>query len=234
MLAIADLRLVYPGFQACYNLTVPEGMLCGVVGPSGGGKTTLLHAIAGFEQPVSGKVHFQGVDLLPLPPAARPLAMVFQEDNLFVHLTVAQNVGLAIRPSLRLNPEEKTGIEMVLEATGLAGLAARYPHEISGGQRQRVALARALASRKPLLLLDEPFGGLDPGLRAEMIDLVDRLRHENGLSVLLTIHTPFDLARHADAMAFIAEGQVLAFGKPDAVLRKGRDARIDAFLGEGG
>jgi thiamine transport system ATP-binding protein len=231
MLLVDDCRLAYPDFPARYRLEVPSGALCAVVGPSGGGKTTLIHLIAGFETPVSGTLRFEGTDLRPLRPAERPIAMIFQEHNLFPHLTARQNVGLGVRPSLRLDPQERARVDEALAAVELEALAERRPGEMSGGQRQRVALARAMVTHKPLLLLDEPFGGLDPGLRRAMIRLVDDLRRDRGMTVLLTIHTPDDIMAVADQVAFVADGQVIASGPPEDALRPGRDPRIAAFLG---
>ncbi|HZH28805.1 MAG TPA: ATP-binding cassette domain-containing protein [Azospirillaceae bacterium] len=231
MLTVRDCVLAYPGFRAAYTLDVPAGALCAVVGPSGGGKTTLLHMIAGFERPSPGRLEFGGRDLLPLPPSRRPVAMVFQDHNLFPHLTAAENVALGLRPSLKLSPDEWARVRETLEAVELDGLEARRPDGMSGGQRQRVALARALVSAKPLLLLDEPFGALDPGLRRGMIRLVDTLRRRHRLTVLMTIHTPDDVRALADQAAFVAEGRVIASGTPDAVLCRDRDPRIAEFLG---
>lgn len=231
MLEVADLALDYSDFHARYTLSVPTGALCGLIGPSGGGKTTLLHAIAGFETPSSGTLRFAGRDLLPLKPSERPLSMLFQEHNLFPHLTAFQNVGLGVNPSLRLGAADKAQVEEALARVGLSGLGPRRPSELSGGQRQRVAIARALVRKKPLMLLDEPFGGLDPGLRAEMIALVDDLRRDEGLTVLVSIHTPEDLGGTADLMAFVANGRVLAAAPPRDILAKGRDPAIDRYLG---
>lgn len=231
MLEVADLRLDYPGFRACYTLSVPAGALCGLIGPSGGGKTTLLHAIAGFGEPTGGVLRFAGRDLTGLAPAARPLSILFQEHNLFPHLTAAENVGLGISPSLRLDATAHAAVTAAIGEVGLAGMEGRRPAELSGGQRQRVAIARALVRRRPLMLLDEPFGGLDPGLRQDMIGLVDRLRRAVGLTVLLSIHTPEDLRGRADLLAFVAEGRVLALAPPDAMLRAGFDPSVDRYLG---
>lgn len=232
MLAVEGCRLAYPdGFSADYALSVPAGALCAVVGPSGGGKTTLLHLVAGFERPETGRIAFDGRDLLALRPAERPVAMVFQDHNLFPHLTAAQNVGLGVRPSLRLDAGERGRVAEALGLVGLDGLGERRPEHLSGGQRQRVGLARALVSDRPLFLLDEPFGGLDPGLRAAMIRLVDDLRRARGLTVLMTIHTPGDVFGIADHAAFVAEGRVVASGPPGIVLDGARDPRVAAFLG---
>jgi thiamine transport system ATP-binding protein len=231
MLIVDDCRLEYPDFSASYSLEVPSGELCAVVGPSGGGKTTLLHMIAGFETPASGALRFDGRDLRPLPPAKRPIAMLFQDHNLFPHLTARQNIGLGVRPSLRLTDSEHARVTAALEAVDLEDLADRRPGEMSGGQRQRVALARALVTEKPLLLLDEPFAALDPGLRRSMIRLVDGIRRERGITALLTIHTPEDVRDVADRAAFVADGRVVALGPPAAVLRPSRSPQIAEFLG---
>jgi thiamine transport system ATP-binding protein len=231
LLEAADLTLRFPDFHACYTLAVPQGAMCGLIGPSGGGKTTLLHAIAGFERPTGGTLRFDGRDLLALKPAERPLSILFQDHNLFPHLTAAQNVGLGIDPRLKLDLGGRATVSRALERVGLPGLEARRPAELSGGQRQRVALARALVRERPLMLLDEPFGGLDPGLRQEMIRLVDDLRKEQGLTVLVSIHTPQELAEEAALMAFIADGRVLAVAPPEELLRRGIHPEIDRYLG---
>lgn len=221
MLVIENCRLSWPDFEADYSLSVRSGALCAVVGPSGGGKTTLLHMIAGFEHPQSGRMSFDGRDLLPLAPAKRPIAIVFQDHNLFPHLTAAENVALGLRPSLRLSTEEQAFVTETLEAVGLEGFGQRKPGEMSGGQRQRVALARALVSGRPLILLDEPFSSLDPNLRRSMIRLVDELRRKRHVTIVMSIHTPEDVADLADQMAFVANGRVVASGPPAEVLERG-------------
>ena len=203
-------------FRPLYDLVVPTGALCAVVGPSGGGKTTLLHAIAGFGAVTGGSIRFAGHDLTRLPPAARPLSILFQDHNLFAHLSAADNVGLGINPALRLTPADRSRAAEALARVGLEGLGARRPGELSGGQRQRVALARALVRDRPLMLLDEPFGALDPALRADMIALVDGLRREQGLTVLMSIHTPADVAGCADLVATVAGGRVSTQGAAEA------------------
>lgn len=231
MLLVDECRLDYPDFAALYSLTVPAGSMCAVVGPSGGGKTTLLHMIAGFETPVSGSLRFDGQDLAPLRPAERPIAMLFQDHNLFPHLTARENVGLGVRPSLRLSRAERDRVAAALAAVDLGDLADRRPGEMSGGQRQRVALARALVTEKPLLLLDEPFAALDPGLRRSMIKLVDRIRRERAMTVVITIHTPEDVRDIADMAAFVTDGRVIAVGSPAEVLSPSRAPQIADFLG---
>lgn len=230
MLELDNVALVYPEFGVRYDMTVPSGALCALIGPSGGGKTTMLHAIAGFAQPTAGSIRFDGAELIGLAPAERPLSILFQDHNLFPHLTVLQNIGLGIDPRLRLNDTDRQRIDDALARVDLAGMAKRRPAELSGGQRQRVALARALVRDKPLMLLDEPFTGLDPGLRHDMIGLVDALRKEHRLTVLMAIHAPEDAEAVADLVAFVDEGSVAAFGPPSEVLREGRLAAIDRYF----
>ncbi len=233
MLVIEDCRLTWPDFTADYSMTVQTGALCAIIGPSGGGKTTLLHMIAGFEIPESGRLTFDGVDLLPLEPAKRPVAIVFQDHNLFPHLSAVQNVALGIRPSLRMSEDEIRLIDEMLEAVGLKGFGGRKPGEMSGGQRQRVALARALVSGRPMILLDEPFSSLDPGLRRDMVQLVGDLRRRRPVTILMTIHTPEDVAPLADQMVFVADGRVLASDSPSAILGGTLASRIAAAVSDG-
>jgi thiamine transport system ATP-binding protein len=228
MLLIENCRLTWPDFTADYSLRVETGHLCAVIGPSGGGKTTLLHMIAGFERPASGMLSFNGQDLLPLEPAKRPVAIVFQDHNLFPHLSATQNVALGLRPSLRLTRDERTLVTEALDAVGLKGFDDRRPGEMSGGQRQRVALARALISGRPLICLDEPFSSLDPALRRDMILLVDEMRRKRPVTILMTIHTPEDAADVADQMAFVADGKVVASGRPADILTSALAPRIAA------
>ena len=232
MLVIENCRLTWPDFTADYSLTVETGHLCAVIGPSGGGKTTLLHMIAGFERPESGTLSFNGQNLLPLEPAKRPVAIVFQDHNLFPHLSAAQNVALGLRPSLRLTRDEISLVAEMLDSVGLRGFDDRRPGEMLGGQRQRVALARALISGRPLILLDEPFSSLDPALRRDMILLVDEMRRNRAVTILMTIHTPEDAADVADRMAFVADGRVVASGPPADILSSSLAPRIAAAVSD--
>jgi thiamine transport system ATP-binding protein len=222
MLALHECRVRLGTFEADYTLQVPRGAFLSVTGPSGGGKSTLLGTIAGFEKPISGTIEFDGVDLLPLKPAQRPVAMIFQDHNLLPTLTATQNAGLGLSPSLKLGAVEHKAIAEMLDRIGLSGLGDRLPSELSGGQRQRVALARALLTTRPLLLLDEPLSGLDAPIRRDMALLVDRLRRERGLTVLMVSHTPEDIADLVDGVVRIEAGRVLPGGpirppRPSAV-----------------
>ncbi|MFC3085836.1 thiamine ABC transporter ATP-binding protein [Tabrizicola soli] len=208
MLELDHLELVQGPFRLTAHWSAGPGERIAVMGPSGSGKSTLLSAIAGFLPPQSGAVRWQGRDLVGLPPGERPVTILFQDQNLFPHLTIAQNLALGLRPDLRLSPDDRARLEQALARVGLAGLGARRPAQLSGGQASRAALARALLRARPILLLDEPFAALGPALRQEMLDLVDQVARETGALVLLVTHDPGDALALGGRTAFIAEGVV--------------------------
>ncbi len=189
------------------DLTVATGATVALIGPSGAGKSTLLGLIAGFETPAAGRVRWDGVELSGLAPGARPISTIFQDNNLFPHMTAAQNVGLGLRPDLRLDAAQWDAVAGALERVGLGGFGDRKPGQLSGGQAARVALARVLLRHKPVLLLDEAFSALGPALRAEMLDLVAGLAEETGATVLIVTHEPEDARRIAGQVVLVAEGR---------------------------
>jgi len=207
MLALERLRITQGDFRLEAELTVPTGAICAVVGPSGAGKSTLLNVIAGFFPAAEGRVLWNGAPIDGLAPGDRPVSIVFQDNNLFPHLTAFQNVGLGLRPSLKLAAEETRAVEPSLAHVGLTGLGQRRPGELSGGQQSRIALARVLVRRKPLVLLDEPFSALGPALRTEMLYLVKDVAEETGATVLMVSHDPEDARRIADLTIYLGEGQ---------------------------
>lgn len=207
MLRLEDCIIRNGAFLLSASLTIPEGARVAVIGPSGSGKSTLVEGIAGFLPVETGKITWKGEDITTMPPGSRPLAMLFQEDNLFPHLSVARNVGLGINPNLRLSREDQQAVENALDRVGLTGLGARKPAELSGGQRSRAALARVLVQRRDLLLLDEPFSALGPALRAEMLDLVSDLCDETGATLLMISHAPEDARRIAGECILVADGE---------------------------
>ena len=212
--------------QVRFNAEFDAGSTTAILGPSGAGKSTLLNLIAGFERPARGKIRIGSADVTDLAPAERPVSMVFQENNLFSHLDVAQNVGLGRSPSLRLSARDKHDIAQALDRTGLEGKEKRLPRELSGGERQRVALARVLVRRRPVLLLDEPFASLDADLREKMLDLVAGLAREQGLTVLMVTHQPDDARHIADFVLVLEAGTVAARATKAAYFeaRNGRSA----------
>ena len=164
MLKLTDITWLYHHLPMRFSLTVERGEQVAILGPSGAGKSTLLNLIAGFLTPASGLLTLDGVDHTTTPPSRRPVSMLFQENNLFSHLTVAQNIGLGLNPGLKLNAAQQKKMHAIAHQMGIDNLMARLPGELSGGQRQRVALARCLVREQPILLLDEPFSALDPAL----------------------------------------------------------------------
>jgi len=210
-------RVDYQGHGMVFDLALETGTFLAMIGPSGAGKTTLLNLMAGFEPAVAGQICIGGRDVTRASPASRPLTMLFQENNLFAHLDVQTNVGLGLSAGLKLTASDHRDIAHALDRVGLAGFENRLPRQLSGGERQRVALARALVRDKPLLLLDEPFAALGPALRREMLQLVDEIRREKGLSVILVTHHPGDAHHAATHTAFIHMGRVRAL-QPTAEL----------------
>jgi thiamine transport system ATP-binding protein len=198
-----------------FDVEFAAAKITAVMGPSGSGKSTLLNLVAGFETPLSGRVLIGGADVSAAAPAARPVSMVFQENNLFAHLSVEQNIGLGRSPSLRLTEADRADIAGALARTGLAGKEKRLPRELSGGERQRVALARVLVRDRPVLLLDEPFASLGPALRDDMLDLVAGLHAERGMTVLFVTHQPEDARRIGQNVVFLDNGIVAAKGTAD-------------------
>lgn len=208
MLRLENLLIVQEDFRLEADLAVDRGARVAVIGPSGAGKSTLLGAIAGFVALTSGRVTWEGGDLGPLAPGARPLSILFQDQNLFPHLSAEQNVALGLRPDLRLSAADRAQVAQALDRVGLAGLGARLPAQLSGGQQGRLALARALLRARPLLLLDEPFAALGPALRVEMLDLVAEITEETGTTLLMVSHDPGDARRIAPETMVVADGRV--------------------------
>jgi thiamine transport system ATP-binding protein len=208
VLQLESLGLVQGDFALSADLALPAGGVTAVIGPSGGGKSTLLGAIAGFVVPAQGRILWEGRDLAGLAPGQRPVSILFQDGNLFAHLTLAQNLGLALVPRLRLTPDQTGRVVQALEEVGLGGLGDRRPGQMSGGQAARAALARVLLARRPLVLMDEPFGALGPALKAEMMALArERVLARGGTLVLVT-HQPQDARAVADRVVVVAEGRV--------------------------
>ena len=230
-LELQDLRFGRGSWQVVFDLTVPRGALAALIGASGAGKSTLLALVGGFETPTAGRVLIDGADVTGLAPARRPVTTLFQDHNLFAHLNAADNVGLGLDPGLRLDAAQKARVEEALVRVGLAGMAQRLPRALSGGERQRVALARSLVRARPLLLLDEPFAALGPALRRDMLDLVDTLRRETGITVVMVTHEPADARRIADLTAFMHEGRILTAGPTASVLDRPGDPALADYLG---
>ena len=191
-----------------FTLSVRQGESIAVLGPSGAGKSTLLNLVAGFLQPANGRITIAGQDHTHTPPSQRPVSMLFQENNLFTHLTVRQNIGLGMHPGLRLNAGQQQKLSDIATQMGIGDLLERLPGELSGGQRQRVALARCLVREQPILLLDEPFSALDPALRQEMLLLVKEVCERQNLTMLMVSHSVEDAVKIARRSVVIADGRI--------------------------
>ncbi|WP_306116910.1 MULTISPECIES: ATP-binding cassette domain-containing protein [unclassified Roseovarius] len=210
MLKLDGCRIANGDFALSADMEISERSTVAVIGPSGAGKSTLLEAIAGFRDLERGKISWRGRDLTDLPPGKRPVAMLFQDGNLFPHMTALQNVGLGLRPNGKLSPDEVAEVDAALARVGLPDMAARKPATLSGGQQSRVALARVLVQRREILLLDEPFAALGPALKVEMLDLVRELAAETGTTLMMVSHDPEDARRICRKAILVAENTALA------------------------
>ena len=181
-----------------FELLVHPGEIVGLTGRSGSGKSTCLDLIAGFLTPVAGDASLDGNSFATNAPGQRPVTILFQNNNLFEHLTAQDNVALGINPSLRLTPDEASKINDALSQVGLAGDAGRLASKLSGGEQQRVALARSLVANKAVLLLDEPFSALDVDTREDMLALVRRVVTDRQLLCLMVTHDERDCEKVAD------------------------------------
>lgn len=228
---LRDLYFSYGETKMHFDATIPGGVIAAIVGPSGSGKSTLLNLIAGFEKPEIGQILIGDLDVTDLPPASRPVSMVFQENNLFAHLSVEQNVGLGRSPNLKLNQQDRDAIAIALERVGLKGKENRKPEALSGGERQRVAIARALVRARPVLLLDEAFASLGPALRHQMLDLVRALHEENKMTVLMVTHTPEDALYLNALLLFLDNGRISAQGPAHELLSPSGPEALKHYIG---
>ncbi len=235
MLSLDDVSVSYDGTPAVVgaSLEVPDASVVAVLGPSGCGKSTLLRAVAGLERPTSGTISWDGTDLGGVPTHKRGFALMFQDGQLFSHLSVARNVGYALRLRRRRHAavDVDTRVAELLALVGLEGYDARLPGTLSGGERQRVALARSLAARPRLLLLDEPLSALDAGLRERLAgDLHDILR-EAGTTTLVVTHDQEEAFALADRLVVMRAGRIVQQGDIAEVWAAPADAWTALFLG---
>jgi osmoprotectant transport system ATP-binding protein len=239
MISLRGLTKAFPGAArpavAELTLEVPEGTACALIGPSGCGKTTTLRMVNRLVEPDAGEIRVGGQDARRMDPVAlrRGIGYVIQEGGLLPHRTVAQNVATVPRllgwPAARIAAR----VEEVLALVGLdpAGFRDRWPHQLSGGERQRVGVARALAGDPPVLLMDEPFGAVDPVVRARLQEEVLRLLRRLRKTVLLVTHDVAEAVRLGDAVAVLRAGRLVQHAPPAAMLARPADAFVAEFLG---
>jgi iron(III) transport system ATP-binding protein len=214
------------------SLEIQPGHLFFLLGPSGCGKTTLLRMIAGFIEPTSGRIEFNGRDVTRLPPNKRNTGMVFQSYALWPHMSVAQNVGFGLTVRKVGKAEREERVAEALRAVRMIDYAKRKPNQLSGGQQQRVALARALVVRPEVLLLDEPLSNLDAKLRLEMRSEIRRICTETGITTIYVTHDQKEALSMADDVAVLDMGVVAQVGAPRAIYNRPASRFVADFLGE--
>nr|WP_318382998.1 thiamine ABC transporter ATP-binding protein ThiQ [uncultured Enterobacter sp.] len=218
MLRLIDITWLYQHLPMRFSLHVKQGEQVAVLGPSGAGKSTLLNLIAGFLAPASGTLMIEDREHTFTPPSRRPVSMLFQENNLFTHLSVRQNIGLGMHPGLKLTDAMRAKLSLIAAQMGIEPLLDRLPEQLSGGQRQRVALARCLVREQPVLLLDEPFSALDPALRQEMLVLVKEVCQRQQLTLLMVSHSVEDALRIAPRSLVVADGRIAWDGRTEELV----------------
>ena len=214
------------------DLNIADGEYFVLLGPSGGGKTTLLRSIGGFIRPDSGTVDIKGKNVDDLPPDKRPTSMVFQGFALFPHMNVSENIGYGLKLQSIEKDIIETKVSRMMDLVGLTGLSKRKPHELSGGQQQRVQLARALILENDVLLLDEPLSALDAQLRKDMCIELKRLQKTVGISFVHVTHNQEEAMSVADRIAIIADGEMIEQGTPKEIYSNPRKKFTAEFIGE--
>jgi sulfate/thiosulfate transport system ATP-binding protein len=213
------------------SVEIPSGSLTALLGPSGGGKSTLLRIIAGLETPDSGRIEIAGADSTQVSPQRRNVGFVFQHYAAFKHMTVANNVAFGLKIRKRPKADIEARVRELLELVHLEQFAGRYPAQLSGGQRQRMALARALAVEPQVLLLDEPFGALDAQVRKELRTWLRRLHDEVHVTTVFVTHDQEEAMEVADSIVVMADGKVQQVGSPDDLYERPASDFVMSFLG---
>ncbi|MCC3375566.1 sulfate/molybdate ABC transporter ATP-binding protein [Cohnella sp. REN36] len=231
---VRGLNKKFGTFQAVKDVSfhIAKGQLIGLLGPSGGGKTSILRMLAGLETPDEGDIVFHGQRVNDLPPQERGIGFVFQNYALFKHMTVAENIAFGLEVKKWPKAKIKARVAELVELTGLKGFESRYPHQLSGGQRQRVAFARALAPEPQLLLLDEPFAAIDAKIRHELRswlrEMIDRL----GITSIFVTHDQDEAIEVADEIMIINQGRLEQKGSPWEIYKDPQTPFVAGFIGE--
>ena len=214
-----------------FNLHIEPGELISLLGPSGCGKTTALRMVAGLDQPDSGAVVVNGVNITALPPSKRDMGMVFQAYSLFPNMTARQNVAFGLQVRKRGKSEREKKAQELLELVDLIAQADRYPHQMSGGQQQRVALARALAIEPKVLLLDEPLSALDAKVRTQLRDEIRRVQQEVGITTIFVTHDQEEAMAISDRVGVMNKGNLEQLDAPNVVYSDPATPFVASFVG---
>jgi sulfate/thiosulfate transport system ATP-binding protein len=214
------------------SVSLPTGQLTALLGPSGGGKSTLLRIIAGLERADTGTIQIEGVDATRMAPQKRNVGFVFQHYAVFKHMSVAKNVAFGLEIRKKSKAEVAARVDELLQLVHLSQFAERLPSQLSGGQRQRMALARALAVQPKVLLLDEPFGALDAKVRKELREWLRRLHDEVPVTTVFVTHDQEEAMEVADEIVVINEGRIEQVGTPDQLYEQPANDFVMGFLGE--
>lgn len=190
------------------NISLEADKIYAVVGPSGAGKSTFLNLISGFASISSGTIIWNGQEISNLPPAKRSVSILFQDNNLFPHLSVWRNLALAVTHWPKISRDHEEKLKAVMSEVGILGLENRKPSQLSGGQQSRVALARVLLQKNKILLLDEPFSALGPSLKDQMLELIKKIAKNKKLLVLMVTHEPADAKKVASQTLVVKDKKV--------------------------
>ena len=214
------------------DLAIEPGEFITLLGPSGSGKTTTLMMIAGFDYPTSGEIYIDGQPIVGVPPHRRDLGMVFQNYALFPHMTVAENIGFALKQRRVSKAETARSVAESLEIVRLRGYEGRYPRQLSGGQQQRVALARAIIFKPRALLMDEPLSALDKQLREELQLEIKRLHRQLGITFIYVTHDQREALILSDRVAVMNAGRIEQVGSPSDLYDRPANRFVASFVGE--
>ena len=190
------------------NLSLESDKIYAIIGPSGAGKSTFLNLISGFSEISSGSILWNEQEISDLPPSKRNISILFQDNNLFPHLSVWRNLALAVSHWPKISNDDEAKLHSVISEVGIRGLENRKPSQLSGGQQSRVALARVLLQKNKILLLDEPFAALGPSLRDQMLQLIEKIARNRGLLVLMVTHDPADANKIASQTIVVKNNKV--------------------------
>src|SRR5580698_9080855 len=213
------------------SLSVVAGALKAQLGPSGGGKTTVLRMIAGLELPSSGDIFIRGQRVNDIPVRRRNIGFVFQNYALFKNMTVLKNIAFGLKIKKWKHADIEARAAELLELLGLKGLEKRYPHQLSGGQRQRVAIARALAPKPTVMLLDEPFGAVDAKIRQELREWLVHLHHDLNVTTLFVTHDQEEAMEVSDRIVIFSGGDLEQIGSPREVYEQPANEFVAQFIG---